>query len=94
LLFHIKRSDPELYKNFREHFAELAVNKLDEDFLKSQDQKEKWRFFCEKFKDTVSDYNFGTLLRIDSSLDYSKENTTLGTFLFFSSPLFFFGFCV
>ena len=41
-------------------------------------QKEKWRFFCEKFKDTVSDFNFGTLLRLDSSQDYSEKNSTIG----------------
>lgn len=71
-------SDDELYKNFREHFGDLVIDKLDEDHLKSDAQKEKWRFFCEKFKDTVSDFNFGTLLRLDSSQDYSEKNSTIG----------------
>ena len=30
------------------------------------------------YKDKVEDYNMATLLRIDASLDYSEENTTLG----------------
>lgn len=37
-----------------------------------------WRPFCEMYKDKVEDYNMATLLRIDASLDYSEENTTLG----------------
>uniref|UniRef100_A0A1B6C9C8 Polysaccharide biosynthesis domain-containing protein n=1 Tax=Clastoptera arizonana TaxID=38151 RepID=A0A1B6C9C8_9HEMI len=39
----------------------------------------KWRDFCEKFKDIVEDYNFGTLLRINTTGDYSEENSILTT---------------
>lgn len=40
---------------------------------------QKWRPFCEKFKTTVEDYSFGTLIRIDSDGEYSEENSMLTT---------------
>lgn len=38
---------------------------------------QKWRPFCEKFKETVEDYSFGTLLRVDANGEYSEENSIL-----------------
>lgn len=38
---------------------------------------QKWRPFCESFKDVIEDYNFATLIRIDSTKDYSEENTII-----------------
>lgn len=40
--------------------------------------KQIWRPFCENFKDSVQDYNMATLLRLNASLDYNEENTTIG----------------
>lgn len=40
---------------------------------------QKWRPFCEKFKNQVEDYNFGTLLRADTTEDYTEENSILTT---------------
>lgn len=40
---------------------------------------QKWRPFCEKFKDVVEDYSFGTLLRLDHSGEYSEHNSILVT---------------
>nr|CAD7458872.1 unnamed protein product [Timema tahoe] len=37
----------------------------------------KWRPFCEQFKDIIEDFSFGTLLRLDSEGEYSKENSIL-----------------
>lgn len=45
--------------------------------MKSTKGKDKWRPFCEKFKEIVEDYSFGTLLRADATKDYSEENTIL-----------------
>ncbi|NXR65589.1 PBDC1 protein, partial [Rhadina sibilatrix] len=38
---------------------------------------QKWRPFCLRFEGLVEDFNFGTLLRLDSRRDYSEENTIL-----------------
>jgi hypothetical protein len=40
---------------------------------------QKWRPLCEKFKDVVEDYSFGTLLRLDHSGEYSEHNSILVT---------------
>lgn len=40
---------------------------------------QKWRPFCEKFKDVVEDYSFGTLLRLDHTGEYSELNSILVT---------------
>lgn len=39
--------------------------------------KVKWRMFCERFKDIIEDYNFGTLLRTDCAGEYSENNSML-----------------
>lgn len=33
--------------------------------------------FCEKFKNIIEDYSFGTLLRADTKGDYKETNTIL-----------------
>ena len=33
------------------------------------------------YKERVEDYNMATLLRVDATMDYSEENTTLGKHL-------------
>lgn len=38
----------------------------------------KWRPFCNQFEQIVEDFNFGTLLRIDSNKEYTEENSILG----------------
>lgn len=68
-----------IYKIFREDFPDYDVSLIKEDELKSTEEKEKWRPFCERFKNIIEDYNFGTLLRTDASGDYSEENSILVT---------------
>lgn len=36
---------------------------------------QEWREFCEKFKELIEDYNFGTLIRADCSDEYSEKNS-------------------
>lgn len=69
--------DDMIYKSFRNEFPEMSIDVLNENELKSDGSKEKWRPFCNSFENIVEDFNFGTLVRIDSSKDYSKENTLL-----------------
>ncbi|NXK69704.1 PBDC1 protein, partial [Sylvietta virens] len=40
---------------------------------------QKWRPFCLRFEGVVEDFNFGTLLRLDSRREYSEENTIFAT---------------
>lgn len=46
----------------------------EEKALKSDASKAKWRRFIERF-DKLEDFSFGTLLRADSSQDFSPENS-------------------
>ncbi|EFN65359.1 UPF0368 protein Cxorf26 [Camponotus floridanus] len=71
--------DKDIYKAFRENFPNMKVDKIDEDEFKSPQEKEKWRPFCEQFKDLVEDYSFGTLLRADCTQDYTEKNSILTT---------------
>ncbi|XP_032937315.1 protein PBDC1 [Catharus ustulatus] len=69
--------DERIYREFRKNFPELRVDVLDPEELKSEAAKEKWRPFCLSFQELLPDFNFGTLLRLDSSGEYSEENSIL-----------------
>ncbi|GLH15851.1 Protein PBDC1 [Gryllus bimaculatus] len=69
--------DDMIYKTFREEFPDLKVDVVIEDEMKSPEGKSKWRPFCEKFKNVVEDYSFGTLLRLDCQGEYSEKNSIL-----------------
>jgi len=71
--------DDQIYKTFRETFPDLKVDAIVEDEMKSPEGKQKWRPYCEQFKDIVEDYSFGTLLRADCKGEYSQENSILAT---------------
>ena len=68
--------DDQIYKIFREDFPTFNVNYIDENELKSDASKIKWRSFIEKFN-KIEDFSFGTLIRVDSSKDFSPENAIL-----------------
>ncbi|NWV18502.1 PBDC1 protein, partial [Origma solitaria] len=40
---------------------------------------QKWRPFCLGFEGVVEDFNYGTLLRLDSRREYTEENTIFAT---------------
>lgn len=67
--------DDEIYKEFRSQFPDLVVGVLNIDDLKSEEAKNKWRPFCNSFEEVIEDFNYATLLRIDSTKDYSDDNT-------------------
>ncbi|GBM36879.1 Protein PBDC1 [Araneus ventricosus] len=69
--------DDEIYNVFTTQFPDFKLDILEIESLKSEESKKKWRKFCEGFCETVEDATFGTLVRIDSSKDYSEENTIL-----------------
>lgn len=71
--------DDQIYKSFRTKFPTFNVALIDEETLKSKDSKEAWRTFCNEYEknSSIVDFNMATLLRLDSSKDYSPENTTI-----------------
>ena len=73
------RLDAELYEHFRKDFPDFDVANVNEEHLKSAEAKTKWRAFCETYKTSIHDYNFGTLLRVNPKGDYTPENTVFGT---------------
>lgn len=67
-----------LLKEFPEFEDPEFAKVVDEDWMKSPEGKKRWRAFIneyEKGEKEVDDFNFGTLLRRDSSKEYSEENT-------------------
>lgn len=73
----LTKIDNEIYKHFREAFPDLSIGVMTHDMLKSDEAKEKWRTFCEIYKDQVADYNYGTLIRLDSEKEYSEANSII-----------------
>ncbi|KAH0623009.1 hypothetical protein JD844_030894 [Phrynosoma platyrhinos] len=64
---------------FRKVFKDLRIDLLDQEDLKSEPAKEKWRPFCLQFDGVVEDFNYGTLLRLDCRKEYTEENTIFAT---------------
>ncbi|KAI9479023.1 hypothetical protein LPJ78_005491 [Coemansia sp. RSA 989] len=67
--------EDELYEDFRKNFPDLKIDVLNEEDFKSEMSKAKWREFMNKYEHSIKDYNFGSLLRIDCTGDYTEENT-------------------
>ncbi|NXU98031.1 PBDC1 protein, partial [Cettia cetti] len=74
----LTKVDDRIYEEFRRTFRNLRVDVLDPEELKSEPAKAKWRPFCLRFEGVVEDFNYGTLLRLDSRREYSEENTIFG----------------
>lgn len=74
----LTRYDDEIFANLLADFPEFndpkAAAEINEEQMKSKEGKVRWRVFCEKFKD-VEDYNFGTLLRLKNTDEYSQFGT-------------------
>ncbi|XP_008322651.1 protein PBDC1 [Cynoglossus semilaevis] len=75
----LTKHDDNIYSSFREAFKDLDIKVLNTDDVKSNEAKERWRPFCNKFEGTVEDFNYGTLLRLDCEKDYTEENTIFAT---------------
>ncbi|KAF9199435.1 hypothetical protein BGZ49_010459, partial [Haplosporangium sp. Z 27] len=74
----LTKIDDEIYEDFINTFGkDFKIDVLDEakDF-KSPEMKEKWRNFINRYEGgKVTDYNFGSLLRLDASEEYTEKNT-------------------
>ncbi|KAI0708661.1 hypothetical protein C8Q76DRAFT_799893 [Earliella scabrosa] len=79
------RIDDEIFEHAMQTFPELAENeyekvvKLDEDWMKSDEGKKRWRDFIQQYEKKVKDYNFGSLIRTDARQEYSETNTIFVT---------------
>jgi len=77
----LTRYDDEIFEHALKDFPELAeenyqkLTKIDEDWMKSEDGKRRWRDFCESYKDKIADYNLGSLIRTDARDEYTEMNT-------------------
>lgn len=81
----LTKLDDEIYAHLSEEFPDLVqqpyagLAKLDEDWMKSADGKEKWRKFIMPYEKKVKDYNFGSLIRTDAKDEYSQFNSIFVT---------------
>ncbi|EGO01256.1 hypothetical protein SERLA73DRAFT_179390 [Serpula lacrymans var. lacrymans S7.3] len=81
----LTKLDDEIYDHLMKTFPEFAdpphdkLVRLDEDWLKSDDGKKKWRDFIQAYENKVKDYNFGSLIRTDARLEYGETNTIFVT---------------
>ncbi len=71
--------DDEIFAEFQKDFPEYrekeSLEHISEDEIKSKENKARWRDFFKKFDKKIEDYNFGTLLRVNSKDEYSKDNS-------------------
>ncbi|KAL6942424.1 hypothetical protein ACO0QE_003599 [Hanseniaspora vineae] len=75
----LTKFDDEIYNSFIVLFPEYQdverVKKFTEDELKTKEAKEKWRNWTKLFEEKIADFNFGTLLRTDSTAEYGQDST-------------------
>ncbi|KAI0767499.1 polysaccharide biosynthesis-domain-containing protein [Fomes fomentarius] len=81
----LTKIDDEILEHALKDFPELSENnyeklvKLDEEWMKSDDGKKRWRDFIQQYEKKVKDYNFGSLIRTDARQGYSETNTIFVT---------------
>jgi len=81
----LTRYDDEIFEHMLRDFPEFAaephagLTKLDEDWMKSKEGKERWRSFINAYETKITDYNFGSLIRTDATKEYSETNTVFVT---------------
>ncbi|CUA76604.1 Protein PBDC1 homolog [Saccharomyces cerevisiae S288c] [Rhizoctonia solani] len=76
----LTKIDDEIYEDFLEQFPEYKTNPsmvevIDENVLKSQENKQRWFKFMNAYEKKVQDYTFGSLLRMNVKDDYTEKNT-------------------
>ncbi|TFY59932.1 hypothetical protein EVG20_g7608 [Dentipellis fragilis] len=80
----LTKFDDEIFEHVMKDFTELTephekLVRLDEDWMKSKDGKERWRAFIAAYEKKIKDYNFGSLIRTDAEKEYSETNTIFVT---------------
>jgi len=81
----LTRYDDEIFEHIMREFPDFAAEPhvglvaLDEDWMKSKEGKERWRTFINAYEEKITDFNFGSLIRTDSTKEYSETNTIFVT---------------
>ncbi|KAH9848522.1 DUF757-domain-containing protein [Lenzites betulinus] len=81
----LTKIDDEIYEHALQAFPELVENDnakltvIDEEWMKSESGKARWREFIQLYEKKVKDYNFGSLIRTDARQEYSETNTIFVT---------------
>ncbi|KAH7140095.1 polysaccharide biosynthesis-domain-containing protein [Dactylonectria estremocensis] len=72
----LTKIDDEILEHLKTDFPEFdpAVT-IDEDAMKSKQGKERWRKFLMTYEKKVDDYNFGTMVRNNSKVEYEEDTT-------------------
>ncbi|PVU90329.1 hypothetical protein BB561_004917 [Smittium simulii] len=72
----LTQMDEDIYVDFRTEFPTLNIKNLNElEDFKSEAAKKKWRDFVAKYENYITDYNFGSLVRINSDEEYTEKNS-------------------
>lgn len=72
----LTKMDDEILEHFKREFPDFdPAETINEDEMKSKAGKEKWRNFMKEYEKTISDYNFGTMLRASPKVEYDQETT-------------------
>ncbi|ODQ63652.1 UPF0368 protein C3E7.07c [Nadsonia fulvescens var. elongata DSM 6958] len=75
----LTKYDNEIYEHLLKDFPEFSdpsfATTINEDEMKSVKGKDRWRKFMNVYEEQVDDYNFGTLLRVNSNGEYDEANT-------------------
>ncbi|KAG8743279.1 hypothetical protein FRC10_012242 [Ceratobasidium sp. 414] len=78
-----KLENDEIYDNFMEQFPEYnadhsTIRVINEDVLKSEENKPRWNKFMNSYEKKVQEHNFGALVRKDANGEYNEQNTLFG----------------
>lgn len=75
----LTKLDDDILTHLKTDFPEFdPAVPINEDEMKSKDGKERWRKFMMFYEKKVDDYNFGTLLRVDTKKEYGEDNSIFG----------------
>lgn len=75
----LTKMDDDILEHFQHDFSDLdPAAPIDEDKMKSKEGKERWRNFTMQYEKSVSDYNFGTMLRVSPKTEYGEKETIFG----------------
>ncbi|KAK5157872.1 hypothetical protein LTS14_003794 [Recurvomyces mirabilis] len=75
----LTKMDDDILQHFNRHFPDFDLKAtINEDDMKSKEGKEQWRTFVNEYEGKVEDYNFGAMLRANSTWEYGEKETIFG----------------
>ncbi|KAF8574037.1 DUF757-domain-containing protein [Ramaria rubella] len=81
----LTKIDDEIFEHLSTAFPEAVEEpyskllNLDEEWMKSEGGKQRWRDFMNQYEKKVKDYNFGSLIRTDARDEYAQHNSIFVT---------------